>query len=179
MASQERRNEPPGAGDLLRGLAAGLVAGIAASYAMNGFQSLANRLSEPEDEARGSQDEKPDPDPTTVKAASKVSEGAFGHRLSSGEKRIAEPAVHYGVGAALGGLYGMTAELAPQVTAGAGLPFGAAVDLVLDEAVVPALGLSGAPWDTPAPTHVYALASHLVFGLTAEMVRRGTRGVIG
>ncbi|MXQ14842.1 DUF1440 domain-containing protein [Microvirga makkahensis] len=93
------------------------------------------------------------------------------------QKEIAGPAVHYAVGAALGGLYGVAAEIAPGVTAGAGLRFGAAVAVALDEGVVPAIGLSGPPWESPSSTHLYALSSHLVFGLTAEIVRRSARSL--
>jgi putative membrane protein len=50
--------------------------------------------------------------------------------------------------------------------------------LVVDETAVPVLGLSKPPTDYPASTHVYALASHLVYGLTAELVRRSLRKVM-
>lgn len=67
------------------------------------------------------------------------------------------------------------------MTAAAGLPYGAAVAVavVMDEALVPAVGLSGPPWASPASTHVYALASQLVFGLTVEVVRRGVHDLLG
>ncbi len=49
-------------------------------------------------------------------------------------------AVHYAMGAGSGLIYGIAAEVAPVTTAGLGLPFGAAVWLVADDVVVPALG---------------------------------------
>ncbi|WP_230533394.1 DUF1440 domain-containing protein [Microvirga roseola] len=167
-------------GDMVRGLAAGLVAGIVASYAMNAFQSAVSRLGEdsksrkPKRKTQGYDES----DPATTKAAALMSERVFRHRLSPRQKEIAGPAVHYTTGAALGGLYGAAAEFAPQVTAGAGLPFGAAVAAVLDEGIVPAAGLSGPPWESPPSSHLYALGSHLVFGLTAEAVRRGARSLL-
>ncbi len=164
----------------MRGLAAGLLAGLVASYAMNAFQAAANRLSQPSEPKRPKRKTQgfDDSDPTTAKAASVLSENVFRHRLSPRQKEIADPAVHYAVGAALGGLYGIAAEFTPQVTAGAGLPFGAAVAVVLDESIVPAVGLSAPPWQSSASTHLYALSSHLVFGLTAELVRRSTRNLL-
>ncbi len=66
-------------------------------------------------------------------------------------------------------------ELVPGVTAGAGLPFGAFIWLTADEGIVPALGLSKLPTEYPLSTHVYSLASHLVYGMTAEIVRRAVR----
>jgi putative membrane protein len=119
-----------------------------------------------------------EPDDATVKTASAISEGIFDHKLTRGEKKFAGPAVHYAFGTSVGGLYGAAAELAPEVTKGAGLPFGAAFWLVADETALPLLGLSKGPTAYPISTHVYALASHLVYGLTAELVRRGVRGTL-
>ncbi|MCA1600512.1 MAG: DUF1440 domain-containing protein [Acidobacteria bacterium] len=111
----------------------------------------------------------------TRRAASAISEGLFDHKLTEAEKKIAGPAVHYSFGTGAGGLYGAVAEVAPEVTAGAGLPFGAAFWLVVDEGAVPLLGLSKGPTEYPLSTHVYALASHFVFGVTTEVVRRSVR----
>ena len=129
-------------------------------------------VEEQEQAGNGNDEEQDD---TTVKAASAISEGIFGHKLTNKEKKIAGPAVHYSLGTAVGGLYGAAAEVAPEVTTGTGLPFGAAFWLVVDETAVPVLRLSKPPTEYPASTHVYALASHLVYGLTAELVRRTLR----
>jgi hypothetical protein len=67
------------------------------------------------------------------------------------------------------------AELAPKVTTGSGLPFGGVFWLVVDEGAVPLLGLSKGPTAYPLSTHAYALSSHFVYGLTAEVVRRAVR----
>jgi hypothetical protein len=117
-------------------------------------------------------------DDATVKTASAISEGIFDHRLTRGEKKIAGPAVHYAFGTVVGGLYGAAAELAPEVVKGAGLPFGAAFWLVADETALPLLGLSKGPTAYPVSTHVYALASHFVYGLTTEVVRRTLRDTL-
>lgn len=45
--------------------------------------------------------------------------------MTKREKRVAGPSVHYALGASMGGIYGVAAELAPSVRAGAGVPFGA------------------------------------------------------
>ena len=75
----------------------------------------------------------------------------------------------------MGAFYGGLAELEPRATAGAGLPYGAAVFVGADEVAVPALGLSKPPQEYPASAHIYGLASHLVYGLSLEMARRGIR----
>jgi uncharacterized membrane protein YagU involved in acid resistance len=102
----------------------------------------------------------------------------FGHKLTASEKKIAGTAVHYVLGTGVGGLYGVAAEIAPKVTAGAGLPFGAVFWLVVDEGAVPLLGLSKGPMAYPLSIHAYALSSHFVYGVTAEVVRRAVRGAL-
>ena len=155
-----------------KGLAAGLVAGLVASWTMNQFQALLSKLSE--EEKTGSDDETP----ATVKAADAISEEVFGHELTKGENEVAGSAVHYAFGAATGGEYGAMAEFVPDVTAGAGMSFGTAVWLLADEAAVPLLGLSNSPTRYPLSKHAYALASHFVYGLTTEVVRRAVRGAM-
>ena len=120
----------------------------------------------------------PEQDDATVKTAKAISEKVFGHELQESEKKPAGAAVHYAFGAISGGLYGALAEVAPEVTTAAGVPFGAAFWLLADEVAVPLLGLSKGPTEYPPSTHAYALASHLVYGVTAEMSRRALRQVL-
>jgi uncharacterized membrane protein YagU involved in acid resistance len=113
-------------------------------------------------------------DDASVKAASAVA-AVFGHQLTPNEKKIGGTAVHYAVGAASGMVYGVAAEFLPEITNGFGLPYGAVFWLTVDEGAVPLLGLSKGPTSYPMSTHFYALTSHLVFGVTAEGVRRALR----
>jgi hypothetical protein len=173
-----------------KGALAGVVAGLVASWAMNRFQdvwvSLSPKDSTSDDKSsdrdressnlRSNQSEEETQDDATVKAASAISENLFNHKLSSDEKKIAGPAVHYATGAAGGLVYGLAAELAPEITKGAGLPYGTAFWLVIDECLVPLLGFAKGPGEYPLSAHAYALASHLVFGATAEGTRRLLRG---
>jgi hypothetical protein len=138
----------------------------------HGAQSMQPSEGENASKTSGAKEEQDD---ATVKAARAISEGVFGHELKKNEKRTAGAAVHYAFGAATGGLYGAVAEFAPEVTIAAGLPFGAAFWLVADETVVPLLGLSKGPTEYPLSTHAYALASHFVYGVTAELTRRAVR----
>jgi uncharacterized membrane protein YagU involved in acid resistance len=110
-----------------------------------------------------------------VKTASAISEGVFGHSLTNKEKEIAGSLVHYAVGTTAGAVYGVAAEYQPNVTTLAGFPFGVAFWMVVDEGALPLLGLTKGPTAYPISTHAYALASHLVFGLTAEVVRSTVR----
>lgn len=174
-----------------KGALAGLAAGLVASWAMDRFQdvwvsfsftngSTSDKKSSYNDREESSPNNKPSDDESeddaTVKAASAISENVFDHRLTSDEKKIAGPAMHYAVGAAGGMVYGVAAELAPEITKGVGLPYGTAFWLVVDEGLVPLLGFAKGPGEYPLSAHAYALASHLVFGATAEGVRRLLRG---
>jgi putative membrane protein len=75
-------------------------------------------------------------------------------------------------------VYGVASEYEPGVTALAGIPFGAAFWVAVDEGALPLLGLTKGPTAYPMSTHAYALASHLVFGLTAEVVQRSAAGAL-
>lgn len=186
---KERNTNNGDGGDVWKGIAAGLVGGLIASWTMNEFQAAWTKVagfeksdgaqsmqpSEGQNQGQPSNDNKEDQDDATVKAARAISESIFGHELKEREKEAAGAAVHYAFGTATGGLYGAVAEFLPEVTAGAGLPFGTVFWIAADETAVPLLGLSKPPSEYPVSTHVYAFASHLVYGLTAELVRRGLR----
>ncbi len=160
-----------------KGLVAGVVGGIVASWAMDRFQYW--WLSFGSGDERQFQQTQPvvnvRDEPATVKTASAISEGLFSHVLTVKEKEIAGPAVHYAVGTTAGAVYGVAAEYEPNVSTLAGIPFGATFWIVVDEAALPLLGLAQGPTAYPISNHAYALASHLVFGLTAEVVRSAVR----
>ena len=124
---------------------------------------------------RGSDEED---DNAAVRAGTAVTEFVFDTKLSRKEKELAGAVAHYAMGATSGAIYGVAAEFTPSATAGGGLPFGAAVWAIADEGLVPALGLSKSASEYPLSVHAYAFASHLVFGLSAEVVRRAVRRAI-
>lgn len=152
--------------DLPRAAVAGILAGLVAGAVMNGFQAIWS-------ETTG---QKSEGEPTTTKAADKLAVATTGKKVPEPLRNAADPAVHYATAAVLGLAYALAAEVWRPVTTGAGTMFGAATAAVLDEALVPALGLAPSPIATPPATHAYALASHLVFGIALEGVRRGLRG---
>jgi len=177
--------------NILKGVVAGLAGGLLASWTMNQFQAAWMRAVGGNDKPHGAQSLQPaegsqgdqsqdakEQDDATVETAKVISKNVFGHELQESEKKPAGAAVHYAFGAASGGLYGALAEVSPQVTSAAGLPFGAAFWLIADEISVPLLGLSRGPTAYPVSTHVYAFASHLVYGLTTELSRRALRQVM-
>jgi len=117
-------------------------------------------------------------DNAAVRTANAVAEFGFDEHLTKDEKELGGAIAHYAMGATSGALYGAMAELVPLTTVGGGLPFGAAVWLSADEWIVPQLGLSRSPTEYPLSTHAYSFASHLVYGLTTELVRRAVRSAL-
>ena len=179
--------------NIYKGVAAGFAGGLAASFVMNQFQSALGKLMENEERPHGAQSlqqgspdhgigrelaergvDEPD-DNAAVRTGNAVSEMVLDHHLTKAEKEKAGAIAHYAMGVTSGAIYGAMAEVMPVATAGEGLPFGAAVWLIADEAIVPAAGLSRKPTDYPLSIHVYSFASHLVYGLTTELVRRAVR----
>lgn len=175
-----------------KGLAAGVIGGLAGGFVMNRFQSLWSSLIGDEQDSeqahspkqsgqkleRARQQQSTIDAPATVKLASTISEDVFDHELDKGEKEAAGAAVHYGFSLVTGGIYGAVAELSPVAAIGSGVPFGAAVWLVADEITLPLVGLSKGPTAYPLSKHVYSLASHIVYGLATEATRRAVRNLL-
>lgn len=182
-------------GDVGKGFVAGLVGGAVASAVMNQFQKAWSRQTHGFEKSHGAQSLQTgistDTDASmlppavrrdaaetdaTEKIAGAISEKVFQEPLTPREREAGGTLVHYLYGVSMGAAYGVAAELAPAVTtAGAGTIFGAAVWVTADEGIVPALGLSKSPDEYPLSIHAYAFTSHLVYGLTTELVRRAVR----
>ena len=159
--------------DIMKGLVAGVAGGLLASFLMQQFQaawSAAAKAIAPTNKRGGRRS-----DPATVKAANLVAEKVTGQKLPSDYKTLGGEAVHYGMGTTSAAIYGALAEVAPIVTVGDGIGFGAGLWVVADEVAVPAAGLSKPVREIPITTHLYALASHLIYGWITETVRQAVR----
>lgn len=147
---------------------AGLAGGLLASLMMEQFQALWSKAASAlQDQPQKKSREKP----ATVKAADAVSQKLAGHNIPAKKRELAGEVVHYAMGATSGALYGLATEVTPYATLGQGAAFGAGVFLLADEVSVPFLGLSKTPGKIPLATHIYAFASHLIYGWTTEAVR--------
>lgn len=144
-------------------LAAGAVAGVAATAVTGWYQAVAAPLLG-QDGGDG--------DPANVQAADSASEVATGAPVDRPYRQGAGSLVHYATGMALGIGYAAAAVRAPAVTRGFGVAFGLGVALVLDDLLVPAFGWGDWPQETPAATHAYGLSTHAVFGAVLEGGRR-------
>ena len=179
--------------NIIKGAASGLVAGFIASWVMNQFQEVLSLVFEGREKPHGAQSLQeglPDhgagallqerglddsSDDAAERTANFVAVEVFNQELSKNEKNIGGAIAHYMFGASTGAAYGIGAELFPSIVSAAELPFGAAVWVVADEIVTPALGLSKAAGSYSFSKHVYAFSSHLVYGVTTEFVRRSLR----
>lgn len=194
--AQKKRRDDYGNGSVLKGIAAGVAGGLVASWTMNEFQALWSKLSEGFEKPHGAQSlqtglpqngaaealqergQDEEQGNATERAAELVAEKVLHRKLSKTERELGGEIAHYAMGATSGAVYGAMAEVTPLATVGYGLPFGAAVWAAADEGLVPALGLSKPATAYPLSVHTYALASHLVYGLTTELVRRQIRRLI-
>lgn len=160
---------------------AGLAGGLIGSFTMNQFQNVWSRVSKAlkKDSRQESQNQgEQQSEDATMKAAGKIAD-IGGQQLSHQQKAKLGPVVHYAFGTLQGGIYGVVTELAGRRRGVVpGLTFGAALFGLADELAVPALGLSGKPTESPLSSHLYALASHLAYGITTDSVVRGLRAVL-
>ena len=144
-------------------VAKGVAAGLVASFVMDQFQKLL---------AKDAPDSGEEDEPATVKAADRVHRALTGKPIAKHLRPAAGNVFHYGLGAVLGGIYAGAARPAPAVTAVAGSAFASVVWLVLDEGLLPALGLGKKWMEVPASTHLHGWVSHLAFGSALEAARR-------
>ncbi|HZQ69621.1 MAG TPA: DUF1440 domain-containing protein [Terriglobales bacterium] len=160
--------------DWVRGAIAGLLGGLAGSWAMNQFQAALRKAQANCSGTSGLQQPEESED-ATMKTAAWLLDSLAGVKLGKEQKKIAGPMVHYGFGAAMGAIYGALAEHKRRHRVADGALFGAALFLGADELAVPALGLSQSPAENSLSQHSSALGAHLVYGVTLELTRRETR----
>jgi putative membrane protein len=168
-------------GSLLRGSVAGMIGGAAGAWMMNNFHETA-RSKQPARSRAAAPAGSAAPKSTgrhhnggeqpTVQVAQAISRNLFDHELGGREKKIAGPAVHFGYGMLVGGLYGALAEVWPNVKIGMGMGYGMALWALGHEAALPMLKLAPSPLDEPPHEHADQLSAHICYGLTLDCVRR-------
>ena len=82
-------------------------------------------------------------------------------------------AAHYAFAATAGAIYGCLASRVGIVSAARGALYGAAVWVIADEMVTPALGLARPRRSQSKVLQAYSLAGHLIYGAVLEGVVRG------
>jgi putative membrane protein len=143
---------------LAKGLLAGLVGGLVATAA----KSIAEKIYPPRTHG--------EPEPPAV-----LAEKLVGHELVGREKELAEEAIHWGFGALTGAAYGALAEYYPAATSKDGASFGIALASLMHGSALPAMGLSAEPEKQTTRERTSDMATHVVYGLVTETVRRFVR----
>jgi putative membrane protein len=168
-----------------KAILAGFAAGLVGAWVMNEFQSWWSRAGGGQgaqsggnpSSGRGRPQRSEDANATAL-AAQSIAAATLDRSLTRDELAIAAPIVHYAFGAAMGALFGRWVEGSRRFPPLAGAAWGAALWAVADEVGVPMLNLSGSPTEYPAEVHLQALAAHLVYGVTTELVQLGVRAAM-
>lgn len=161
-----------------RGIAGGLIGGLVGTWVMSELRTALLPPGKPADWSKRERELRAKgagPDDATKQVANRAAKAVLGRNLSKQEKDTAGPLVHYATGTAASLLYSVVAEFAPAVDKTYGLALGVGMWLG-DETIVPALGLTVPPQRMPVSSHLYDLASHITYGLVADVVRRLVRG---
>lgn len=141
-----------------KALLAGAIGGAVATLA----KSLAERVYPPRTHG--------EPEPPAV-----LAEKVAGHELAPTNKLIAIESIHWAFGIAIGAAYGAAAEYYPAVTSRDGASFGMTLMALTHESALPGLGLSPAPAAQTQREKTSEMATHVVYGVVTETIRRQVR----
>ena len=147
---------------LSRSIAKGLLAGLIGGLVGSAVKTVGEVIYNPRTQGQTS--------PPVV-----LAQRVVGHPLNKHQQTVAEQSIHYVFGGATGAIYGVAAEFAPIVTAGYGVAFGLVLQLFTHETLVPAAGLDVPAPQQPAREHLSELFTHVLYGVSTELVRRFVR----
>ena len=147
---------------LAKGLLAGLIGGLVATAA----KSLAEKIYPPRTHG--------EPEPPEM-----LAERIAGHELAVTEEAAAAESIHWGFGAVAGAAYGAVVEYYPAASAKDGAAFGMALSSLTHGTVLPTMGLSAEPEAQTTREQTSELATHVVYGMVTETVRRVVRRMLG
>jgi putative membrane protein len=145
--------------DVWRGVLAGLMGGIAGSAA----KLLVEKIIPPRPEGQKA--------PPVV-----LAERVTGHALARREKETVKQGIHWSFGPLIGAAYGAAVEFEPELAARHGAAFGLALNGFTYKNLLPMLGLAEPVKDQPKQERFSEAASHVVYGVVTETVRRMIRG---
>ena len=143
----------------------GAIAGAVATWVMGKvtgvmYQQEDRWVRRAEDDARGGK--------TAYGVAAEKAARIAGASLDEGQTERLGSAIHWALGIGAGATYAVLRRRFHALGRTAGLGFGTAFWALLDEGVVPALGLTPGPRAFPWQTHARGFAGHLTFGTVAD-----------
>jgi hypothetical protein len=148
-----------------RDLVKGAIAGAVATWVMDRVTNVMYRRERPEvrraeNEARGGR--------TAYETAAERAAVVVGSRLDEDQAARAGLLIHWALGIGAGAAYSVVRRRMGFLGKTAGAAFGTGFWALMDEGVVPLLGLTPGPRAFPWQTHARGLAGHLSFGTVAE-----------
>jgi hypothetical protein len=147
--------------DVLKGAIAGAVATWVMGKVTGAMYEREDRwVRRAEDDARGGK--------TSYGAAAEKAARFAGATLDAGQREKAGSAIHWMIGIGAGATYAVLRRRFNAIGRTAGVGFGTAFWALLDEGMVPALGLTPGPLAFPWQTHARGLAGHLTFGTVTD-----------
>ncbi|MGH3369085.1 MAG: DUF1440 domain-containing protein [Nocardioidaceae bacterium] len=158
-----------------RDLLKGAIAGAVATWVMDRVTTAMYRRENPaakraENEVRGGQ--------TAYETAAGRAAELVGAPVSDQRLEQAGLAVHWALGIGAGAVYAVLRRRVGVVGRAAGTVFGTGFWALLDEGVVPLLGLTPGPRAFPWQTHARGLAGHLSFGAVTDATLRVLDAVV-
>lgn len=142
----------------------GSLSAIAGYVGTKVMEPVSMKLYELEPAAARTREDAARPGPPFEIAAEKIT-GALGIDLDDDQMAKAGLAMHYGLAISWAPLYPVLRRRTDWHPAIAGLVTGAAMSLIADEAMTPALGFSAPNRQYPPVTHARGFVAHLAFGL--------------
>ncbi len=146
---------------LTKGLLAGLIGGLVATAA----KTIVEKFYPPRTHG--------EPEPSEV-----LAEKFAGHELVGTQKEVSAEAIQWGFGTAAGAAYGALVEYYPAATAKNGAGFGMALSSLTHGTVLPAMGLEADAAAQTTREHTSEMATHVVYGVVTETVRRVVRRML-
>jgi putative membrane protein len=162
MTEAHELNETTYGRSLAKGLIAGLIGGLVATAA----KTLAEKIYPPRVHGE-------------LEPSEELAERIAGHELMEPQKEAAVESIHWGFGALTGAAYGALVEYYPSATAKDGAGFGMALSSLTHGTMLPAMGLVAEPEQQTARERKSEMATHVVYGVVTEMVRRVVRKMLG
>jgi hypothetical protein len=151
--------------DLIKGAIAGAVATWVMGKVTNAMYAREHpRARSQEDDARQGK--------TAYGAAAEKTAVLLGKHLEGERRERLGSALHWALGIGAGAAYAVLRRRFDAVGGAAGFGFGTAFWAVVDEGLVPALGLTPGPRAFPWQAHARGLAGHLTFGTVTDRTLR-------
>ena len=151
--------------DIIKGALAGAVATWVMGKVTTAMYEREDRwVRRAEDDVRGGQ--------TSYAAAADKAARLAGTSLDPTQREQLGSAIHWALGIGAGAAYAVLRRRFHAIGRTAGLGFGTVFWTVLDEGLVPALGLTPGPRAFPWQTHARGLAGHVTFGTVTVVTLR-------